>query len=384
MLKGFFIGCLTLLLSLKAMAHPDWKEASCIGIIDEKNHLTLSIKFDVPAYYLGKSSQTAGVDELDDFMFNRELLLKRSEEKKAEFIQKLLIRADGEIFDKKLISFPSGIEVKERSKQQGEADRYPVLFTAVFAADLPVDAREVEISFPSELGIVFVNLRKEMTYQVVTSVQPGESANLVISEKLPPSAWDKITQSSSRLMSFMREGFNHVVPDGWDHCLFMLAMFLGAASIAQAFKRSLIFTLGHSITLSMVVLGLLPTISGWIEPVIAFTIGVGAVLAYWGKASNRQMLTVPFFFGLIHGLGFAAAVTDNLKDWDKSNILSILIGFNLGVESAQASVILLSAILIALLVKMKVDEIKLRKILCASVAVAGFGVMLARIWDLLS
>lgn len=384
MLKGFFIGCLTLLLSLKAMAHPDWKEASCIGIIDEKNHLTLSIKFDVPAYYLGKSSQTAGVDELDDFMFNRELLLKRSEEKKAEFIQKLLIRADGEIFDKKLISFPSGIEVKERSKQQGEADRYPVLFTAVFAADLPVDAREVEISFPSELGIVFVNLRKEMTYQVVTSVQPGESANLVISEKLPPSAWDKITQSSSRLMSFMREGFNHVVPDGWDHCLFMLAMFLGAASIAQAFKRSLIFTLGHSITLSMVVLGLLPTISGWIEPVIAFTIGVGAVLAYWGKASNRQMLTVPFFFGLIHGLGFAAAVTDNLKDWDKSNILSILIGFNLGVESAQASVILLSAILIALLVKMKVDEIKLRKILCAAVAVAGFGVMLARIWDLLS
>jgi hydrogenase/urease accessory protein HupE len=384
MLKGFFIGCLTLLLSLKAMAHPDWKEASCIGIIDEKNHLTLSIKFDVPAYYLGKSSQAATVDELDDFMFNRELLLKRSEEKKAEFTQKLLIRADGEIFDKKLISFPSGIEVKERSKQQGEADRYPVLFTAVFAADLPVDAREVEISFPSELGIVFVNLRKEMTYQVVTSVQPGESANLVISEKLPPTFWEKLNQSSSRLMSFMREGFNHVVPDGWDHCLFMLAMFLGAASIAQAFKRSLIFTLGHSITLSLVVLGLLPRISGWIEPVIAFTIGIGAVLAYWGKASNRQMLTVPFFFGLIHGLGFAAAVSNNLKDWDKSNILSILIGFNLGVESAQASVIFLSAILITLLVKMKVDEIKLRKILCAAVAVAGFGVMLARIWDLLS
>ena len=384
MIKGFFIGALTLLLSLKAMAHPDWKEASCIGIIDDKNHLTLSIKFDVPAYYLGKSSQAAGVDELDDFMFNRELLLKRSEEKKAEFSKNLLVRADGEIIIQKLISFPSGAEVKERSKQQGEADRYPVLFTVVFAADLPSEAREVEISFPSELGILFVNLRKEMAYQVVTSVQPGETAHLVISEKSPPSAWDKIKQSTNRLMSFMREGFNHVVPDGWDHCLFMLAMFLGAASIAQAFKRSLIFTLGHSITLSLVVLGLLPTISGWIEPVIAFTIGIGAVLAYWGKASSRQMLSVPFFFGLIHGLGFAAAVTDNLKDWDKSNILSILVGFNLGVESAQASVIFLSAILIALLVKAKVDEIKLRKFLCAAVAVAGFGVMFARIWDLLS
>ena len=384
MLKGFYIGCLTLLLSSKAMAHPDWKEASCIGIIDEKNHLTLSIKFDVPAYYLGKTSQAAGVEELDDFMFNRQLLIQRSEEKKEEFSKNLLVRADGEIFEKKLISFPSGIEVKERSKQQGEADRYPVLFTVVFAADLPSDAREVKISFPSELGIVFTNLRKEMTYQVVVGVEPGKTADLVISEKSPPSAWDKIIQSSRHLMSFMREGFDHVIPDGWDHCLFMLALFLGAASIAQAFKRSLIFTLGHSITLSLVVLGLLPRISGWIEPVIAFTIGIGAVLAYWGKASNRQMLSVPFFFGLIHGLGFAAAVTDNLKDWDKSNIISILIGFNLGVESAQASVIFLSAITIALLVKIKVDEIKLRKILCAAVAVAGFSVMFARIWDLLS
>lgn len=384
MIKGFFIGALTLLLSLKAMAHPDWKEASCIGIIDDKNHLTLSIKFDVPAYYLGKTSQAAGVEELDDLMFNRQLLIQRSEEKKNEFSDKLLIRADGEIYAKKLVSFPSGVEVKERSKQQGEADRYPVLFTVVYTTDLPADAREVEISFPPELGIVFTNLRKEMTYQVVTSVQPGETVDLVISDKSPPTFWDKVIRSKNHLVSFIREGFNHVIPDGWDHCLFMLAMFLGAASVTQALKRSLIFTLGHSITLSLVVLGLLPRISGWIEPVIAFTIGVGAVLAYWGKASNRQMLTVPFFFGLIHGLGFAAAVTDNLKDWDKSNILSILVGFNLGVESAQASVIFLSAITITLLVKIKVDESKLRKALCLTVALAGFSVMVMRIWDLLS
>ncbi len=374
----------TFLITSSALAHPDWKEASCIGVIDDKNHLTLSIKFDVPAYYLGKTSQAAGVDELDDFMFNRQLLIQRSEEKKEEFSKNLLVRADGEIITKKLISFPSGVEVKERSKLQGEADRYPVLFTVVFSADLPTDAREVKISFPSELGIVFTNLRKEMTYQVVVGVEPGKTADLVISDKSPPSAWDKITQSTNRLMSFIHEGFNHVIPDGWDHCLFMLAMFLGAASVTQALKRSLIFTLGHSITLSLVVLGLLPSISGWIEPVIAFTIGVGAVLAYWGKASNRQMLTVPFFFGLIHGLGFAAAVTDNLKDWDKSNILSILVGFNLGVESAQASVIFASAILIALLVKVKVDESKLRKLLCLTVALAGFSVMVMRVWDLLS
>jgi hypothetical protein len=77
-------------------------------------------------------------------------------------------------------------------------------------------------------------------------------------------------------------------------------------------------------------------------------------------------------------------VTDNLKDWDKSNILSILVGFNLGVESAQASVIFLSALIITLLVKVKVDEIKLRKVLCVAVALAGFSVMCYRIWDLLS
>jgi hypothetical protein len=295
MKKVFPILLVSLYFPFLALAHPEWKEASCIGVIDEKNNLTLSIKFDVPAYYLGKTSQAATVEELDDLMFNRELLLRRSDEKKKEFTQNLILKADGKAIPLELVRFPTGIEIKELSKQQGEADRYPVLYTCLFSASLPKETQSVKIVFPKELGLVFTNLRKEMNYQVLAGVQPGEVAELIISDKTSATFSEKISESKNHLVSFIREGFNHVVPDGWDHCLFMLAMFLGAASVTQALKRSLIFTLGHSITLSLVVLGLLPPISGWIEPLIAFTIGVGAVLAYWGKASNRQLLTVPFF-----------------------------------------------------------------------------------------
>jgi hydrogenase/urease accessory protein HupE len=181
------------------------------------------------------------------------------------------------------------------------------------------------------------------------------------------------------LRTLLGDGFGHVIPEGWDHCLFMTAMFLGAASLRQALLRSLIFTVGHSITLTIVALGMVGTVGPWIEPVIALTIGLGAVMAYRGTATNGQMLVVPAVFGLVHGLGFAAAVSDRLKDWDNGSIVRILIGFNVGVELAQMAVIFTSAGLLWIALSGGLSETKVRRSLCLSVAVVGFGVMAWRV-----
>ena len=163
----------------------------------------------------------------------------------------------------------------------------------------------------------------------------------------------------------------------------MLAMFLGAASLGQALGRSLIFTLGHSITLSAVAFGWIGNPGPWIEPFIALTIGLGGWLAYRGKVSNGRMLIVPAAFGLVHGLGFAAAVSDRLADWDRASIVGILVGFNLGVELAQTAVILASAALLWTIVRAGVGETdKVRRGLCLVVATAGFGVMAWRLAEL--
>jgi hydrogenase/urease accessory protein HupE len=163
----------------------------------------------------------------------------------------------------------------------------------------------------------------------------------------------------------------------------MVAMFLGAASVRQALGRSLVFTLGHSVTLSAVALGWVANPGPWIEPFIALTIGLGGLLAFRGTATNRQMLIVPALFGLVHGLGFAAAVSDRLASWDRRSILQILIGFNVGVETAQMAVILISAAFLWLMVRAGIPESSGRRSVCLIIAIVGFAVMAWRTADIL-
>jgi hydrogenase/urease accessory protein HupE len=161
----------------------------------------------------------------------------------------------------------------------------------------------------------------------------------------------------------------------------MVAMFLGAASLGQALRRSLVFTAGHSITLTAVAMGWLGQPGPWIEPFIALTIGVSAWLAFRGRLQERSALLLPGAFGLVHGLGFAAAVADNLASWSAGDIVLILIGFNLGVEGAQALVIGVVATIFWATQRARLPEAKIRQALSLAIALIGFGVFG---WRLLS
>ena len=118
----------------------------------------------------------------------------------------------------------------------------------------------------------------------------------------------------------------------------------------------------------------------WIEPFIALTIGVSAWLAFRGRLQERPALILPAAFGLVHGLGFAAAVADNLASWSAGDVVLILIGFNLGVEGAQALVIGVAALAFWTLQKAHLPEAKIRQALSLAVALTGFGVF---VWRLL-
>ena len=107
-------------------------------------------------------------------------------------------------------------------------------------------------------------------------------------------------------------------------------------------------------------------------------------MAYAGKASTRTMLLVPLTFGLVHGLGFAAALTDKLAEWRHGQVVQVLIGFNLGVELAQMLVIFGVAGLLWTYTRLQSDDRPVRRALGAAVALIGFGVMVWRLWELLT
>lgn len=363
---------LSALLPALLLGHPEWKEASCIGVIDEQNTFALTVKFDVPSFLLGQLPKDAPIKELDALMFTPGRLAPAVETGRRQFLAELRLEADGRPVAWKLESFPAAEQILAQSARQGEADRYPVMMNAKLTAALPADTRRLVLRFPDSLGTVFTNLRKGMAYQTVMAVSKNEPGEFV----LGASRADDGDQTFLRLLA---DGFGHVLPEGWDHCLFMLAMFLGATGLRQALGRSLVFTLGHSLTLSAVALGWVGNPGPWIEPFIALTIGLGGLMALKGTASNRQVLIVPAVFGLVHGLGFAAAVADRLKDWDNGSIVRILVGFNVGIELAQTAVIFLSAGLLWGVLRTGLEERTVRRTACLGVALAGFAVMVWRL-----
>ena len=371
-MRRVFLLWLAALLPTLLWSHPEWKEASCIGVIDEKNTFALTVKFDVPSFLVGQLPKDAPIKDLDALMFTPGRLAASIEPGRQLFLAGLRLEADGKPVAWTLESFPSAEQILAQSGRQGEADRYPVMMNAKLKATVPVDTQKLVLRFPDVLGTVFTNLRKGMEFQTVMAVSKNEPGEFQIGDGPAPA-------DNQTFFTLLADGFGHVLPNGWDHCLFMLAMFLGAASLRQALGRSLIFTLGHSITLSAVALGWMGNPGPWIEPFIALTIGLGALMAYRGTATNRQMLVIPAVFGLVHGLGFAAAVTDRLKDWDNGSIVRILVGFNVGVELAQMAVIFTSAALLWVVLRTGLGETKVRRSLCLTVAIVGFGVMAWRV-----
>ena len=359
-----------LILTASLSAHPEWKEAYCIGVIDDEYVFDFKVKFDAPSFYVGKHPKEATIKELDALMYEPGRLAAAAARAPKDFLGGTRVYADGVAVSLELVGFPTVAEVQTLSKQQGEADRYPVIMTARLRAKIPRDTGIVEVVYPEALGSVITNLRRGMDSQVLMTVAPGEKGLF------------KIGEVHFTLSGFLREGFEHVIPDGWDHCLFMLAMMLAAASIGEALRRSLVFTLGHAITLTLVITGAIPPVSTWIEPIIAATIALGGYLAYRQKPAQTAFVVVPLVFGLIHGLGFAAAAADKLQDIGTGDLAKLLLGFNVGVEAAQAAIILATAGVLWVLARARLETTTLRRVLGLLIAIAGTAIMATRIWSL--
>jgi hypothetical protein len=161
--------------------------------------------------------------------------------------------------------------------------------------------------------------------------------------------WTRVR--GSEFASLFRLGMRHIA-EGTDHLLFLLALLLpapliakgsrwgGAAtvrdSVAGIVKIVTAFTAGHSITLALAAMGVVRVPSRPVEVLIALSILVSAVHALRPIFPGREAW-VAAFFGLIHGLAFAATLSElGLGRWER--VVGIL-GFNLGIETMQLVVV---------------------------------------------
>ena len=160
---------------------------------------------------------------------------------------------------------------------------------------------------------------------------------------------------------YVRLGLEHVLDwNAYDHTLFIIA--LCASYTLKTWRRMLIlvtfFTLGHSVSLALASYGVLSLASDWIEFLIPVTILATAVVSIVNAFRKKLAATgilftiLTFFFGMIHGFGFAGY----FKMINDGNILTHLLEFALGIEIAQ--VVIASTIVVLGYVVQEVFKLK--------------------------
>jgi hydrogenase/urease accessory protein HupE len=142
---------------------------------------------------------------------------------------------------------------------------------------------------------------------------------------------------------FLRLGFLHIVPEGLDHILFVLGLFLLSPRLKPLLTQVTAFTIAHSLTLGLSLAGVFTLPSRVVEPLIAASIAVVAIENIVHRELKSWRWMVVFAFGLVHGLGFAGALRQ--MRMPAGGIIQPLIGFNLGVEGGQLTVIAAAAAL---------------------------------------
>ena len=136
---------------------------------------------------------------------------------------------------------------------------------------------------------------------------------------------------------FLIRGFEHVFPLGYDHILFMIALFLYNSRIKTAILQCSIFTIAHSLTLGLTAIQLIIPNTQLIEIGIAISIFIAGLENILGGFTFSIRLLIIFLFGLLHGIGFAGALAD--IGMQKQDIITVLAGFNIGVEFGQLAII---------------------------------------------
>lgn len=138
-------------------------------------------------------------------------------------------------------------------------------------------------------------------------------------------------------------GVRHILPTGLDHILFVLALFLSSTRLRALVLQISAFTVAHTVTLGLAAAGVIAPAGNVVEPLIAATIAFVAIENLYMKDLPRWRIYVVFLFGLVHGLGFAGFFGE--LGLPPGQFWSALIGFNIGVEIGQLSVVAVALIL---------------------------------------
>ena len=160
----------------------------------------------------------------------------------------------------------------------------------------------------------------------------GEKSKVISAKTGKPLDW------IDTFLDYIPVGFSHILPKGLDHILFVLGLLFLTPKVYPLLIQISIFTIAHTITLAISSLKIIDISSAIIEPLIAASIIYVAIENFFNSSLTKYRSIIIFFFGLLHGLGFASVLSS--FGLPGTNFIWALVGFNVGVEIGQLTIIL--------------------------------------------
>lgn len=228
----------------------------------------------------------------------------------------------------------AAVEVPEAPN--AELPRFSVV---TVTAALPANDDPVTVGWPREYGALVLRQQGVPDEQAYTGYLTGGARSDPI-----PREGGAAVPAWRAFANYVAIGFEHILPKGLDHILFVLGLFFLSAHLRPLLWQVTAFTLAHTVTLALSTLGFVQAPAAIVEPLIAASIvyvGVENVLA---RDLKPWRPLVVFCFGLLHGLGFASVLGE--IGLDPTHFVTGLVAFNIGVELGQLAVIAAAFLLV--------------------------------------
>ncbi|MGC1497825.1 MAG: HupE/UreJ family protein [Sulfitobacter sp.] len=244
-----------------------------------------------------------------------------------------LVLVDGQATTLNAVSLdiPEGVDIE-----------LPRISTWRLQGDVSRDAKQVTINWPDGGGAMV--LRQQGVAEPFTGYLNGgeTSPEIALGGGGAQTTWQAF-------VSYIPVGFDHILPKGLDHILFVLGLFFLSTHLRPLIWQVSAFTLAHTVTLALGATGWVNVPGSIVEPLIAASITYVAVENIFTSGLSRWRPVVIFGFGLLHGLGFASVLGD--FGLPEGQFIPALIGFNVGVELGQLAVIAIAFILVGWAIK---------------------------------
>ncbi len=244
--------------------------------------------------------------------------------------------------------------------------------TFQFSVKVPDGADAVVVGWPAEFGTLVIR------QQGVENPYDGYLEAGALSDPIALAGGGQVGQWQT-FFNYLPVGFDHIVPRGLDHILFVLGLFFLSTHFRPLLWQVTSFTVAHTITLALAALGYVSVPSSIVEPIIAASIVFVAVENILVRGLSPWRPVVVFCFGLLHGLGFASVLGE--FGLPAGAFIPALIGFNVGVELGQLFVIAVAFLSVwqAIRVDRGANEVTQATILYI-VLMLGLGGLAAMLW----